>query len=441
MVLRRCLITCLIVISGGVTGGDAGPSTGVMASQASRGGEPLPGLEKLHEWLALVEHHTPGKADGPVISLITWPAEDLERAVHDLRQLIRSLAEARARQATSGRWTSVAYRGHRFTAQEVAQSLGIGTEDQQRDANVLLKRAALLLTDVALRAKSQQLPAGGRLQPGASYVLQASDGSYAGFEGSSVFWSTARSLLDEVKPDPARDAHVIEWYLATVEYLLSRFDFANSQWQLDHARELNEGVAYVQFQSGFLEEALAARLFTITWPAFIPEAVRRAQPSADTRWERAARYFQNALRADAGLAEARLRLGRVLGLRGRHTDAVAELEHALPALPNDRLRYYAYLFLGDAQAALGRRVAARTSFESSASLFPFAQSPRLALSALARRYGDRRGALEAIQEVLRLPADESQRPDPWWQYHFPVRSEADARLAALYAAWPAKDRP
>jgi tetratricopeptide (TPR) repeat protein len=132
----------------------------------------------------------------------------------------------------------------------------------------------------------------------------------------------------------------------------------------------------------------------------------------------------------------------VLGLRGRHAEAVAELERAVPALSDDRLRYYAHLFLGEELAALGRRDAARASYERAAAAFPFAQSPRLAMSLLARRYGDRRGARQAIQDVLRLPADEFSRPDPWWQYDAPLRSEAEARLAELQAAWPTtRDRP
>jgi tetratricopeptide (TPR) repeat protein len=136
-----------------------------------------------------------------------------------------------------------------------------------------------------------------------------------------------------------------------------------------------------------------------------------------------------------------LRLGRVLGLRGRHAEAAAELDRALPSLRDDRLRYYAHLFLGEELAALGRRDAARASYDRAVALFPSAQSARFALSALARRHGDRRTALASIREVLGLPADESSRPDPWWQYHYPVRSDADASLAGLYAAWPKKGQP
>jgi len=120
---------------------------------------------------------------------------------------------------------------------------------------------------------------------------------------------------------------------------------------------------------------------------------------------------------------------------------VAELERVVPALSDERLRYYAHLFLGEELAALGRRDGARSSFERAAALFASAQSPRLALSLLARRSGDRRGAQEAIRDVLRLPADESRRPDPWWQYDAPLQNEAEARLAELHAAWPTKERP
>ena len=45
-----------------------------------------------------------------------------------------------------------------------------------------------------------------------------------------------------------------------------------------------------------------------------------------------------------------------------------------------------------------------------------AQSPGLALSALATRLGDRAGALAAITAVFILPRGPGDE-DPWWTYH------------------------
>jgi hypothetical protein len=67
-------------------------------------------------------------------------------------------------------------------------------------------------------------------------------------------------------------------------------------------------------------------------------------------------------------------------------------------------------------------------------LFPRAQSPRLALSQIANRSGDRRAALDAIRPVLGPPADEFDRADPWWTYHVEQGRSAEVQLAKLRAA-------
>ena len=82
---------------------------------------------------------------------------------------------------------------------------------------------------------------------------------------------------------------------------------------------------------------------------------------------------------------------------------------------------------------MGHPDRARECFDNAASLYPRAQSPYLALSQLARRNGDRPGALRAIQHLLDLPADDRSREDPWWTYFSGSESEAQARLSDLRA--------
>ena len=68
-------------------------------------------------------------------------------------------------------------------------------------------------------------------------------------------------------------------------------------------------------------------------------------------------------------------------------------------------------FLGAEEAATKHREAATEHFHRAAALYPRAQSPQLALSLLARAYGDRPGALHGIKEVFSLPADEEARKE------------------------------
>jgi tetratricopeptide (TPR) repeat protein len=114
-------------------------------------------------------------------------------------------------------------------------------------------------------------------------------------------------------------------------------------------------------------------------------------------------------------AEARLRLGRTLGLLDRHVDAASELRAASASLAAAEQRYYSDLFLGAEEEALGQFEAARAAYERAREAYPRAQSPYLALSALARHRGDRAGALHATQEMFALSKDPA-RNDPWWSY-------------------------
>jgi tetratricopeptide (TPR) repeat protein len=142
-------------------------------------------------------------------------------------------------------------------------------------------------------------------------------------------------------------------------------------------------------------------------------------------------YFRRALEIAPDHVEARLRLGRVLGLVGRHDDAARELRRALPSAGEDVLRYYGELFLGAEEEALKQYDAAFDAYRRAAALYPTAQSPWLALSSLGRRRGDRAAALRALQQLFDLPSDRLERDDPWWTYHVAQARNADRLLEAL----------
>jgi hypothetical protein len=59
---------------------------------------------------------------------------------------------------------------------------------------------------------------------------------------------------------------------------------------------------------------------------------------------------------------------------------------------------------------------AQAAYERCAELFPDAQAPRIGLSELARRSGDRDRALAALDRIAVLPADSTDSSDPWWVY-------------------------
>ena len=75
----------------------------------------------------------------------------------------------------------------------------------------------------------------------------------------------------------------------------------------------------------------------------------------------------------------------------------------------------------------------RIAYEQASRLFPMAQSPLLALSQLARRYGDRNGALRAIERLFALPGEERDaHDDPWWWYYVAQARDAEDLLEAMW---------
>ena len=121
-----------------------------------------------------------------------------------------------------------------------------------------------------------------------------------------------------------------------------------------------------------------------------------------------------------------------MALLGRHAEAAVELRRAVAELREPQLLYYAELFLGAEEEALGNRDAARAAYERAAELSPRAQSPLLALSQLARRYGDRPAALRAMERLFTLPDDDrNEHDDPWWWYHVAQARDADDLLDAM----------
>jgi tetratricopeptide (TPR) repeat protein len=225
-------------------------------------------------------------------------------------------------------------------------------------------------------------------------------------------------LLDGVTPAPSRDDVVRRWYRATAVYFMSRRMFADAVPHLERARRLFPADPRILMESGYLHEVLAApRVQDVVRGTLPPAGMVFAVAPQRSNLRDAETDFRRAVEVDAALIEARVRLGHVVGLLGRHEEALSHLQQALAGARDRVLQYHASMFLGNEQQALGQRDRARASYEKAAALYPRAQSPRLALTQLARAAGDRPGAWRALQPLLALPADESAREDPWWGYY------------------------
>jgi predicted Zn-dependent protease len=304
-------------------------------------------------------------------------------------------------------------------------------ELQQRPGrNHFLKRAAVLHADAALLARSDRPRPpfdSSFLLPGRVFV-QTGDGTQGGLYGGDVHWEFGRILLDGVT-DAGQDQDVQDWYGATLAHMLAVDHLDNPHF--DHALRLFPRSGEILFLNGCLHESLAdPRVQTIIDEIKVP-----ARTVLDVRSERAelneaVRLFRRAVQASPGHGEARLRLGRTLARLGRHQEAASELRAALD-LPEPVLQYYASLFLAAEEEAMGGFDRARALYERAVALVPSAQAPRLGLSQLAHRTGNRVAARAALESLLRA-RDRGSEDDPWWTYSISCGRDADQRMVDVY---------
>jgi tetratricopeptide (TPR) repeat protein len=334
---------------------------------------------RFEQWLAAIEAHQPGNPGKPAIEVSTWTGEELDAVVAEAKRHARALAKT----------------------------------DASRANQILLRGAALhadigrlIPEDPVRRSRSQQT----------AYIVR--DGRWLGVRYLSTHWQLGRTLLDSVSPQPAADPGVHDWYVETSETLLHMRQFAAAVDHLARARQIFPSDPDLLFASGLVHELFGSTAMQAAAES-ISESNRLSAAVSTARGElvRAERFFRETLVHRPDNVNARVRHGHVLIELERFADAPEELRRAIDAGGTGELVYLAHLFLGRAEEALGHVDAARAAFERASALYPNAQSPRLALSQIARRSGDRRTAQHELQAIAALPDDEGRREDPWWTYY------------------------
>ena len=416
-------------------------------------------VDRLERWLKAVDQHEPGEIDDAASEIGRFSETALRDLWVDAQSFVALMRDRNTSvfQATSGPppvRTRIIYKPADLRRMRVLACAAAGLLDDRdcvaivgkggldgeaarlaehaatsREAgdeyNDILRRAALLHADVAMLAPSAAA------EPGSAHAavqtiapqiarVTTSDGIDRHVQLVGVHWDIGRKLLDAVRtphepmPHPERDRMVRDWYRATSAWMISSENHDTKH--LDRAREIFPNDRDILFLSGCQHEAYARPLIqSAVKTAVLPARFLIDVDSAGPELRRAESFFRGALSQDPAHAEARLRLGRTLGLLDRHADAASELRAASESLADAEQRYYGNLFLGAEEEALGRFEAARAAYGRARQGYPQAQSPYLALSALARRTGDRAGALRATEEMLDLSKDPA-RNDPWWSY-------------------------
>jgi tetratricopeptide (TPR) repeat protein len=440
-------------------------------------------LERLEQWLKAAARHSPGEDDEALTEAAAWTNDDLKKLwvdVNALTQIIRLPPDRRPSKFTirsedQKRPTLVNYTATQFKRlTALACSAGgnlndppgertahgrqcIETADQldadlrqlsalvhsakiRGDDNYIIRRGALLHGDVAMLAPySMEAPGDVRPTGGLErFRMEISDGQEIDLRQSAVHWEMARMLLDFVRPqgsdhaDPGRDDMVRQWYRATASWMQLRED--HDKRHLDRARTIFPNDPDLLFLSASQHETYAGvPIQTAVRSAVLPVGVTMDVGVERAELREAEGLYRRVLELRPDHAEARMRYGRVLGGLAKHAEAAPELRHAIAGLSEPEQQYYAELFLGAEEAALGNRAAARAAYDRAAELFPLAQSPLLGLSEVARRSGDRAGALKAIDRLFTLTGeDRDEHDDPWWWYYTAQARDAEDLLEAMW---------
>lgn len=437
-------------------------------------------IAAVEQWLKALLHHTPGETDDAVLEISSWSGAVVGALRTDEAVFARLMRDptlssfqfpraettdcptcqisdpARPRQirpaerirytdaqlhrlqvlacAAAGRLDEpecVRLKAEREIDGELRQLAALAAGSTRRgDANYVLRRGALLHTDVATLSATSLFPLDkGAPRRGEPVRVHIVDGQQAIVGLGEHHWAMARALLDAVRPE--RDAMVTLWYRATGAWMQNREQYDHAH--LDHARDLFPNDADLVFLSGCERETYAGPAFqSFARSASLPFNVTLGVGSEDEDLKAAEALFRKALVLNPRLAEGRVRLGHVLLARGKPQDAADELRAAASPADDPLLHYFRAMFMGRAEEALGNVSGARDSYRQAASIYPRAQSPYVALSALAMGRGDRAGARVEMQRVFDLDGAETEREDPWWAYWTAQARNTDELLEQLW---------
>ena len=431
-----------------------------LASQAAPSGR----MARVDRWLHLLQEHSVGGFDAAAEEVASWSDADLGRLFEDLRNLVLTMrspggtafyanwrgGHVAVYSGDEQRWlTAFACAAGGVIDQDVtckrinsalfddglwrlnrlaAEGEGVGAD------NYILKYGALPHTDIAMFAPAPATTATGGAQ---ALRVQSTDGEPTRVSRARAHWEIARMLLDNVRstritnPAPKRDAFVRTWYVATNTWMQFNVHYDTSH--LEGARRLFPDDRDILFLFAAQHEIYATpRMQNVIKTVALPRGFTLDPYVHGDELREARDMYRRALKIAPGFAEARLRLGRVLALQHNFSEAERELRLARESLDDEENRYFAALFLGAVEEALGRFDAAEQSFTEAEAQFPLAQSPMLCLAELASRRGDRRAALDRLRVLFVLPAASDSRRDPWWVYDIWHARAVDDRLDDLW---------
>jgi tetratricopeptide (TPR) repeat protein len=278
------------------------------------------------------------------------------------------------------------------------------TQDEVEQAERTLRAAAALLSDAAGRA----LYRGDMRRP--RWELD-----------------NAARLVRGMRPSARGGGFARRFYLLAGLMLHGIADLAAAHEMLSEGQQLAGDDPELLLALGAVSETIAAlRTYdlpdgarrppdVLDRPGFVIEGrTGEGGPLPQATLADAQALYSKALQRDSGLLEARLRLGRVLLLRGKPQEALPELQRVGRESSRPSQCYLARLFEGRAREQLGDLQGAAAAFTEAGTLAPGAQSALVALGRALDRLGEGARSQAAFDEAM-LRETEAQL-DPWWDY-------------------------
>jgi hypothetical protein len=196
---------------------------------------------------------------------------------------------------------------------------------------------------------------------------------------------------------------------------------------------LEEGSAHMAQQLRELAEAPADSSIHGIAQTWTPPRYSSAPAGSTIRsWMvHAEQLYREALQRDGSVAEARLRLARLLFQDGNNEDARRELDHVLLATADPRRTYLALLFRARIEEAADNTTEALRFYRKALGAWPQSQTAPIAIASLNERLGDIEAARAAILPLQDRGIDWT---DPWGVYFMGESEEGSRTLDQLRRA-------
>jgi tetratricopeptide (TPR) repeat protein len=227
----------------------------------------------------------------------------------------------------------------------------------------------------------------------------------------------AHAYLDTIA-ERARDSFVRDCWVMLIAFYQGRFELVRAHELVRAAHETAGDSPQLWLAAGVTEEMAWTMVHADDYHGFIAGDLKEAESA-----------YRKTLATQPDLTEARLRLGRVLTLRGDIAGALRELDE-LRTIDDAGFRYLAHLFAGDALERGGRGPAAEQRYIAAFAALPEGQSARLALAHLRHAAGARAAAAEAARAAA-LDRGVGETVDPWFWYTRGLSWRTGALLSTL----------